>query len=71
LFARWKGKPKKEQTMPALLPVVLLTAVHLALPAGDVRNLNIMPGCQAAAIGSVGAKPRPECLSAQRAPDVR
>jgi hypothetical protein len=34
--------------------VVLLTAVHLALPAGDVPNLNIMPGCQAAANGSVG-----------------
>jgi hypothetical protein len=39
LFARWTGKSKKEQTMPALLPVVLLTAVHLVLPAGDVPNL--------------------------------
>ena len=38
--------------MPALLPVVLLTAAHLAL--GDVPNLNIMPTCQAAAEGSVG-----------------
>lgn len=40
--------------MPALLPVVVLTAAHLALAPDDVPNLNIMPSCQAAAEGSVG-----------------
>jgi hypothetical protein len=54
LFARWTGKPKKEQTMSALLPVVLLSAAHRALPAGEVPNLNTMPGCQVAAKGTVG-----------------
>lgn len=34
--------------MPALLPVVL-AATHLALNVADVPNLNVEPGCHAAA----------------------
>ena len=39
--------------MPALLPVVLLTASHLVL-ASDVPTLNIAPSCQAVIAASVG-----------------
>ena len=39
--------------MPALLPVILLTASHLVL-ASDVPTLNIAPSCQAVIAASVG-----------------
>jgi hypothetical protein len=39
--------------MPALLPVVLLTASRLVL-ASSVPNLNIAPSCQAAIAASIG-----------------